>query len=84
MNMECIGSSADSSLPGLAHTAIDDLRRNIAGKFDAYIGGDEGNFLKGLLLGERSDLPDDIQSAFVNTGTFHVLAVAGLHVGFAT
>jgi competence protein ComEC len=42
--------------------------------------GDEANFLIGLLLGDRTDLSEKIKSAFMNTGTIHVLAVSGSHV----
>ena len=37
--------------------------------------------LKGILLGKRSDLPTETLDLFRNSGTFHVLAVSGLHVG---
>ena len=42
--------------------------------------GDAANFMIGLLLGDRTDISQDIKSAFVNTGTIHVLAVSGSHV----
>ncbi|MDP1675392.1 MAG: DNA internalization-related competence protein ComEC/Rec2 [Bacteroidota bacterium] len=42
--------------------------------------GDEANFLIGLLLGDRTDISQEIKSAFMNTGTIHVLAVSGSHV----
>ena len=37
--------------------------------------------LKGILLGKRSDVPTETLDIFRNSGTFHVLAVSGLHVG---
>ncbi len=37
--------------------------------------------LKGILLGKRSDVPSETLDIFRNSGTFHVLAVSGLHVG---
>ena len=37
--------------------------------------------LKGMLLGQRSELPPDILNAFRNSGSIHLLAVSGLHVG---
>jgi competence protein ComEC len=78
LNLECI--SKDSAFS--PRSMIAEIRHSIASAFDRYVGGDEGNFLKGVLLGERSELPDDLKDAFINTGTFHVLAVSGLHVGF--
>jgi competence protein ComEC len=37
--------------------------------------------LKAILLGKRSDVPSETLDIFRNSGTFHVLAVSGLHVG---
>ena len=37
--------------------------------------------LNGILLGSRSELPPDLRDAFERTGTAHVLATAGLHIG---
>ena len=37
--------------------------------------------LTGILLGKRSDVPTETLDIFRNSGTFHVLAVSGLHVG---
>ena len=37
--------------------------------------------IKGILLGKRSDVPSGTLDTFRNSGTFHVLAVSGLHVG---
>ncbi|MFN3345033.1 MAG: ComEC/Rec2 family competence protein [Chloroherpetonaceae bacterium] len=42
---------------------------------------DEQQFVKGLILGERSDLSDEIKLAFQRTGTIHVLVISGLHIG---
>ena len=42
-----------------------------------------GAVLNGILLGDRSDLPPDLREAFESTGTAHILATAGLHIGIA-
>lgn len=39
------------------------------------------SFLEGILLGKRSRLPQEIINWFQDTGTIHILAVSGLHVG---
>src|SRR6266545_1524835 len=39
------------------------------------------NFLSGILLGLRHQTPEDIEEPFQQTGTLHLFAVAGLHVG---
>ena len=42
---------------------------------------DVQNFLSGLALGLRHQTPEDIEEPFQQTGTLHLFAVAGLHVG---
>src|SRR6058998_9333 len=39
------------------------------------------NFLSGIVLGLRHQAPEDIEEPFQETGTLHLFAVAGLHVG---
>jgi ComEC/Rec2-related protein len=38
-------------------------------------------FAQALILGDRSDLSENLRDAFAATGMLHVLAVSGLHVG---
>lgn len=47
-----------------------------------YVGGDEGEYLKGLVLGERSSLSKEIKEDFVNAGVAHIIAVSGLNVAY--
>lgn len=42
----------------------------------------DAQVLKGIMLGKRGDLPTDTVETFRNSGTIHLLAVSGLHVGF--
>ena len=51
---------------------------------EKYISGDESAFLKGLIAGYRGEIPKTVKRAFVDTGTYHILAVSGLHVGIIT
>jgi competence protein ComEC len=37
--------------------------------------------LEALLLGERSDLCPEVKDAMIKAGTYHVIAISGLHVG---
>src|SRR6202040_1734161 len=39
------------------------------------------NFLSGIVLGLRHQTTEDIEEPFQQTGTLHLFAVAGLHVG---
>jgi competence protein ComEC len=42
---------------------------------------DVRNFISGITLGLRHQTPEDIEEPFQQTGTLHLFAVAGLHVG---
>jgi competence protein ComEC len=42
---------------------------------------DVQNFISGIALGLRHQTTDDIEEPFQQTGTLHLFAVAGLHVG---
>ena len=48
---------------------------------NASTNGLHAQLLKGILLGKRGDVPTETLDMFRNSGTFHVLAVSGLHVG---
>lgn len=56
------------------------VRRMITEKIDRIMGGEEGKFLKWLIVGERSEITPEVKTAFINTGVMHILAVSGLHV----
>jgi competence protein ComEC len=39
------------------------------------------SFLSGIVLGLRHETPEDIEEPFQQTGTLHLFAVSGLHIG---
>ncbi len=47
---------------------------------DRTMGGEEGELLKGILIGERGGIPFATRTAFVNSGIAHILAVSGSNV----
>ncbi len=59
---------------GLKRAAEDTLYR--------YLPFPENALLDGILLGERSPLPDEIVQSFFLTGTIHILAVSGMITAF--
>jgi competence protein ComEC len=58
----------------LRHALVERITRNIEGR-------DERAILYALLLGYRAGLPEDVARHFVRSGSMHILAVSGLHVG---
>jgi competence protein ComEC len=79
---DSIGQSAllESRTPGLIDRLVLPVRKNCSRALDSLIGGEEANFLSGLLLGERRTIPAEIKTEFINAGVMHILAVSGLHV----
>jgi|GEM_PF-5579391 len=52
------------------------------GLIDDYLANDQSAaILKALLLGYKQDLSQSARTSFANSGTMHILAVSGLHVG---
>ncbi len=37
--------------------------------------------VEALVLGYRSEIPDEVRDIFLRTGTLHILAISGMHVG---
>jgi competence protein ComEC len=79
------GADACCRLPGserewLYATLVLPVRRAVLDYIDRAIGGQEGEFLKGLVLGIRSGMSAEMREAFVNAGVAHILAVSGSNV----
>lgn len=61
---------------------IDPVRKRMLTSVDSAVTGAANPLLKGLLIGDRGELSEEVRKDFSNTGVIHVLAVSGLHVGF--
>lgn len=65
---------------GLAHR-VDQLAASL-GRFIANeVPGSEGGVLKALLLGDKGDVPEQLQDAYARSGVNHILSISGFHVG---
>lgn len=69
---------AISSFPAF----IFSIRKSMAERIDALQEPKAAGLLKGLLLGDKSEIDNETKMDFINSGVAHVLAVSGLHVGF--
>lgn len=58
-----------------------DLRRKLSQKIEDALPVRQAAVARALLLGQRAQLPDDLTQDFRDTGTAHLLAISGLHVG---
>lgn len=61
---------------------LNDLRLNLKSQIEKNFDLLSASYIKALIIGDRSDIPDEIKSSFVNSGVIHVLAVSGLHTGY--
>ncbi|MDH3252807.1 MAG: DNA internalization-related competence protein ComEC/Rec2, partial [Ignavibacteria bacterium] len=64
----------------LMNGVIAPVRNHVSAVIDLQIRGDEGEFLRGIVLGDRSGIPWETREAFSRAGVAHVLAVSGTHV----
>ncbi|MGM0436977.1 MAG: DNA internalization-related competence protein ComEC/Rec2 [Bacillota bacterium] len=58
------------------------IKKYIVNKIDKNISSPYNNIIKALLLGERKNLPEKWEEKFTLSGTNHLLAISGLHIGF--
>ncbi|MFH1502478.1 MAG: DNA internalization-related competence protein ComEC/Rec2 [Candidatus Eisenbacteria bacterium] len=61
--------------PSALHARLRELVRSM-------LGGERAGVMTALLLGDTSGMSEDLVGSFRRSGTVHVLAVSGLHVGF--
>ena len=57
------------------------LQQCVLVAIDGSLPKEKAGVLSGILIGRRTDLPPGLMADFVHTGTVHILASAGLHVG---
>lgn len=58
------------------------IRYQIGQLFDRNFEPLVAAYLKGLFIADRTDIPENVKTTFVNSGVIHVLAVSGLHTGY--
>lgn len=56
-------------------------RGAIRAAIDRYLEYPYNGFIKAIMIGDRSALPDRVTDDFVRTGTVHILAISGLNLG---
>lgn len=60
---------------------IDSFRHKFRETINASALPPANYFLRAVLLGERGVIPEEINETFARTGTAHILAISGLHIG---
>jgi competence protein ComEC len=72
---------ARRSSPTFYTALIRPVKNSITDSIEATLQGPSAALLKGILLGQRQQLPDELLNTFSTIGLTHILAVSGLHVG---
>ncbi|MFH1655770.1 MAG: ComEC/Rec2 family competence protein [Candidatus Omnitrophota bacterium] len=57
------------------------IRNKLRKQINNYFPSLESGLLRAMILGERQDIPKFIREIFIQTGTIHILAISGLHIG---
>lgn len=57
------------------------FRENLLGRYRQYLDGEELAVLSAMTLGDKSGLNAKVREVFSQTGTSHILALSGLHLG---
>ena len=57
------------------------LRSRLTSHIETYLTPPYSSILTAILLGKRQKIPPALNSLFAKTGTLHILAISGLHVG---
>ncbi|MCH2180533.1 MAG: ComEC/Rec2 family competence protein [Mariniblastus sp.] len=73
-----VESSVNRAVPGWL---LSTLRRQFNDLVWEYVGPDRAPLASAILLGNREQLSATRREEFVQTGTVHLLAISGLHVG---
>lgn len=63
-----------------ALSLIYQLREHALGTIYTFFPDPEASLLAGILVGVESGIPDDVEEAFRDTGTSHVIAISGFNI----
>lgn len=72
----------DSSGKDLFSSTIFNIRKNLDANITSLHNSQSAALLKGLLIGDRSEISDEINTQFINSGVMHVIAISGQHVAY--
>jgi len=60
------------------------MRKKLQNVLSEHLSKNESGIMKAILLGDRSEIVKPVRRLFVQTGTAHILAISGLHIGVVT
>lgn len=62
-------------------TGLEHIRDRIRETISLAAPGTEGRIIQALILGDRKEIPKGVVENFNRTGTTHIIAISGLHIG---
>lgn len=60
------------------------LRETLTGRIEEWLPPEEAGVLEGMLVGDKTDIGPDTNTAFQRAGVLHLFAVSGFHVSLWT
>ncbi|HOP85724.1 MAG TPA: DNA internalization-related competence protein ComEC/Rec2 [Syntrophorhabdaceae bacterium] len=84
-HLECINFELKGNILDIkkGENSIDKIRRFIKVKIEES-GAKHIGIIKALILGDRTSIVEETRTVFQRTGTSHILAISGLHIGIIT
>jgi competence protein ComEC len=79
---ENVKSTSGGSGLSIKKSVVQPVKDYINGVIDTYSAGDEREFLRGLTLGDKSNITKETKDNFINAGVAHIIAVSGLNVAY--
>lgn len=74
------GSQTSSGKGSTVRLILSRLKHSFENNIDAVVPEPHSAFLKGILLGNRESLPEELNEAFQETGTTHIIALSGYNI----
>ena len=80
----CLGAALIHVAHPPAMDILQDWRNLLRQSFFKYLDGDQAGTMSAIVLGDRGQIPKEINMVFRHTGTGHILVIAGLHMAMMT
>ncbi len=80
----CLGAALIHVAHPPAMDALHDWREFLRQSFAQYLDTQEAGTMSAIVLGDRGEIPKEINMIFRHTGTGHILVIAGLHMAMMT
>jgi len=80
----CLGAALIHVAHPPAMDILHDWRGQLKQSLYRYLDAEEAGTMSAIILGDRSQIPKEINMVFRHTGTGHILVIAGLHMAMMT